>query len=303
LSLETPLSLLEKEFMMTARIARNRFRKGFTLVELLVVIGIIALLISILLPSLSKARESANTVKCLANMRQIGQANYLYSSENHGYCVPAGWRGTTAGSEDESWPNILVNSGYLNAPNVTGSGGGIASVFYCPSGNPDFNGAFTSSSGPAAVPPSDTDGQGATARRCHSVASGTNVDCWYGINGSTGSDITSVPCHRVPDDNVPLGTNDYRAMLKMTTVRRSAETVFIFDGLYMNLNLNSARINARHARNKKTNLCFFDGHVATYNTIELPGGNLPAGTGNLFIKANLDANYPSPAPKWTLDQN
>jgi prepilin-type N-terminal cleavage/methylation domain-containing protein/prepilin-type processing-associated H-X9-DG protein len=59
--------------------------KAFSLVELLVVLGIIAALMAILLPLLEKGREKANEAKCMSNLRTIGQSIALYANENHGH--------------------------------------------------------------------------------------------------------------------------------------------------------------------------------------------------------------------------
>ncbi len=104
----------------------RRFRTrsiGFTLVELLVVIGIIALLIGVLLPSLAKARRQANAVSCASNLRQMGQGLAIYVAEFKYY---PGSQAVGDGNPYAIWPTRLRKALGLGANSGTG-------IFFCPS--------------------------------------------------------------------------------------------------------------------------------------------------------------------------
>ncbi len=111
----------------------NTPEKGFTLIELLVVISIIALLIAILLPALSAARESARGVQCLSNQRQTGLATMAYLSDNQDVFPQAYFRDASSPSTYQRyWAGHLFVQKYVST----------ARVYICPTFDDPSNNRF-----------------------------------------------------------------------------------------------------------------------------------------------------------------
>jgi prepilin-type N-terminal cleavage/methylation domain-containing protein/prepilin-type processing-associated H-X9-DG protein len=262
---------------------------GFTLVELLVVIGIIALLIAILLPALTEANRQAKSVKCSANLRTLATAFIMYANDNKGTIVNPVEYDASFNPTSVFWHQKL--SYYLNKRSDRGSNPSQNNISLAIKGCPEFEVAYNTNG----TESTDKIGYG-MARRLRTPESRTryhmpagsapaNVTSPSGINGpASASEVTSPP----------TGTVYFPPPWRITQLKKGSSRVVFGDswntyldppvaGWDLPNNAFAAQSGdiGRHSKTRavasaadpkyktmRANYAFLDGHVATMSPDE-----------------------------------
>ena len=277
---------------------------AFTLVELLVVIGIIALLVGILLPTLGRARESASTVKCMANMRSMGQAMMIYVGESKGV-LPIGYvvkndvidGNVTYMGESLDWTTLLMKVmhrkagiGYDDQDKASAASTGVRSTFLCPTvqitSKVDSSAISHYSSHPRVMPdltakdwlrPGPPLRQlvpyklGRIKRSAEIGAIFEGVVAVTGIDGGYMAHSTCNLLNRGGRDRRPFLTDDYANSPTPIDPNTPVDLTWGGDGWNAARDLNKdtfanrGNIRFRHKGDTVTNVLMFDGHVESFN--------------------------------------
>lgn len=296
---------------MAARTERFQDRasassSAFTLVELLLVIGIIALLLGILLPALNLARAHSRAAKCMANLRTIGQAMVEYANDNHQFIVPSynlpnNYQVTPATPLD-GWACIFDRDGYVTVSEQQSEN----TPFYCPDtfdeagmGLGQTGLTVNGNQGWMDWPFATTGDDSAPKTAVTMPAEGFNkiIRVSYWINAANPLSTTA------PTSNSYLAKDFYYTTSvgygiaaygflhnhKMTDVVRSSDVVALADGVFAGRQSSSRQVYAQIANpltgftnriayrhpgingsNSATNVCFADGHVERFGYANFP---------------------------------
>lgn len=206
-------------------------KRRFTLVELLVVIAVIAILASMLLPALNKARDKAKAIFCTGNLKQLGTGELMYANDNDDFAVPdfmSGHTNVVYYGNLIGWFEFLLpyTGGPAKLPADFWSKYKMPKVFFCPSALPDKN-------------------YGQIINYDFPLTS-------YGHNARLGA--------------LFMSTLAYRAR-KITSCKTPSLTVTLGDNKGVRWEVNAANWNTRFTQRHhgNDNIVFIDGHVSKFN--------------------------------------
>lgn len=266
-----------------------RSRKGFTLIELLVVVAIIGLLVAILLPSLSQAKELARKTICQTNLSNIGRGMLQYTGDNR-ELIPPYLIGNNCGfdgyEDGEFFANMLVRAKLATGANAleVDAKDDTSNVFRCPSGSDEGQTGLAktwstntrSSEHYGWYYPNGDDADSLLG------SDGLAVRSWYQMNASEHHRNTGyLHCASIWEASFSGGDHvikDMRDVRRMREFKQVGKMVMMLDGSHVNMHLTGGRIAGRHLGEKSfetadgeiicgdTNVVYYDGHVKPVNT-------------------------------------